>query len=105
MLMPARCTGARRNSIGSRDNYFYGGIIERDAAERCLGEAVAVSRQQDAKFLELRASVKSRSGSGVTMAKRAEARALLVPVYEWFTEGFDTPDLQKAKALLEDLRR
>ena len=35
--------------------------------------------------------------------KQAEARALLAPVYGWFTEGFDTPDLQEAKALLEKL--
>jgi predicted ATPase len=35
--------------------------------------------------------------------KRAEARRLLAPIYNWFTEGFDTPDLQEAKALLEDL--
>jgi hypothetical protein len=35
--------------------------------------------------------------------KRAEARELLAPIYSWFTEGFDTPDLQEAKALLEDL--
>ena len=35
--------------------------------------------------------------------KRAAARELLAPIYGWFTEGFDTPDLQEAKALLEDL--
>jgi len=35
--------------------------------------------------------------------KQAEARALLAPVYDWFTEGFDTADLQEAKALLEEL--
>ena len=37
--------------------------------------------------------------------KRTEAHELLAPIYGWFTEGFDTADLQEAKALLEELSR
>jgi predicted ATPase len=68
-------------------------------AEACFERALAVSRAQKAKSLELRACMslgKLRAGAG----KTAEAHALLKPVYDWFTEGFDTPDLVDAKTLL-----
>jgi hypothetical protein len=42
-------------------------------------------------------------GAAEQQGKRAEARALLTPIYSWFTEGFDTADLQDAKVLLEEL--
>ena len=59
-----------------------------------------VARRQQAKSLELRAAM-SLSRLWQQQGKRAEARALLAPIYGWFTEGFDTADLQEAKALLE----
>ena len=61
-----------------------------------------MARRQQAKSLELRA-VTSLSRLWQHQGKRAEARQLLEEIYGWFTEGFDTPDLQEARALLETL--
>jgi predicted ATPase len=71
-------------------------------AERCFHHALAVARQQQARALELRA-VLSLSRLWQRQGKGADARALLADVYGWFTEGFDTADLQEAKALLQEL--
>ena len=71
-------------------------------AEACLQQALTIARRQEAKSLELRAAM-SLSRLWQQQGKRTEARALLAPVYGWFTEGFDTADLQEAKALLEEL--
>jgi predicted ATPase len=73
---------------------------EQHEAEACLQHALDVARQQQAKSLELRAAI-SLSRLWQRQGKRAEARALLTEVYDWFTEGVDTVDLQEAKALLE----
>jgi predicted ATPase len=67
-----------------------------------LRRALDVARHQEAMPLELRAAV-SLSRLWQQQGKRAEARELLASVYSWFTEGFDTADLQEAKALLEAL--
>jgi adenylate cyclase len=77
-----------------------------DTAEAALGfhTAIAVARRQQAKSFELRAAV-SLSQLWQQQGKYAEAHELLAPIYGWFTEGFDTADLQEAKALLEDLAR
>jgi predicted ATPase len=72
-------------------------------AEAWLQRALDVARRQEAKALELRAAM-SLSRLWQQQGKQAEARALLAPIYAWFTEGFDTPDLQEAKALLEELK-
>jgi predicted ATPase len=71
-------------------------------AEACLHQALAIARHQQAKAWELRAAM-SLARLWQQQGKRAEARALLAPIYGWFTEGFDTADLQEAKALLEEL--
>jgi predicted ATPase len=71
-------------------------------AEAWLQRALDVARRQQAKSLELRAAM-SLSRLWQQQGKQAEARALLAPVYGWFTEGFDTADLQEARALLEAL--
>jgi predicted ATPase len=71
-------------------------------AEACFQQAVAVARHQQAKSWELRA-VMSLARLWQHQGKRGEARELLAPVYGWFTEGFDTADLQDAKALLNEL--
>ena len=71
-------------------------------AEAWLQRALDVARRQEAKSLELRAAM-SLSRLWQQQGKRAEARALLAPIYGWFTEGFDTADLQEAKALLDTL--
>ena len=61
-----------------------------------------MARRQKAKSLELRAAA-SLSRLWQQQGKYTEAYDLLAPVYGWFTEGFDTPDLREARALLEDL--
>jgi predicted ATPase len=71
-------------------------------AEACFQRALDVSRHQQAKSLELRAAM-SLSRLWHRQGKRAEARELLAPIYGWFTEGFDTADLQEAKTLLAEL--
>ena len=71
-------------------------------AEAWLQRALDVARRQEAKSLELRAAM-SLSRLWQQQGKRQEAHDLLAPVYGWFTEGFDTADLQDAKALLDDL--
>jgi predicted ATPase len=71
-------------------------------AETWLQRALDVARRQEAKSLELRAAM-SLSRLWQQQGKRAEARDLLAPVYNWFTEGFDTADLQEVKALLDEL--
>ncbi len=71
-------------------------------AETCFQQALAVARRQRAKSWELRAAM-SLSRLWQCQGKRDEARELLAPVYGWFTEGFDTADLQEAKTLLEEL--
>jgi predicted ATPase len=70
--------------------------------ETCFQEALDVSRRQQAKSLELRATT-SLSRLWQQQGRRVEARELLAAVFQWFTEGFDTTDLQEAQALLEEL--
>jgi predicted ATPase len=72
------------------------------AAEQSLLEGVAVAGRQNSKFLEIRAAI-SLARLWRDQGKRTEARDLLAPIYGWFTEGFDTPVLQDAKALLDQL--
>jgi predicted ATPase len=75
----------------------------RADAEASYNQAMAVARCQQAKSLELRAATSlARLWQG--QRKHAEARELLEPVYDWFTEGFDTPDLIEAKELLNALK-
>jgi predicted ATPase len=71
-------------------------------AETCFHKALALARHQQAKSLELRAAL-PLARLWQQQGKRAAARELLAPVYGWFTEGFDTVDLQEARMLLEDL--
>jgi predicted ATPase len=71
-------------------------------AEACFQQALAVARRQQARSWELRAAM-SLSRLWQQQGKRAEARELLAPIYRWFTEGFDTPDLQEAKTLLKEV--
>ena len=71
-------------------------------AETWFHQALDIARQQQAKSLELRAAM-SLSRLWQQQDKRTEAYQLLAPIYGWFTEGFDTADLQEAKVLLETL--
>ena len=72
-------------------------------AETCFHHAIAIARSHQAKSFELRTAI-SLARLWQQQGKRQEAQELLAPVYHWFTEGFDTADLQAAKALLEALR-
>jgi predicted ATPase len=74
---------------------------EAPQAEACFQQALAIARRQQARSLELRAAM-SLARLWQQQGKRAEARELLAPIYGWFTEGFDTADLQEAKALLDE---
>jgi predicted ATPase len=71
-------------------------------AEECFQQALLVARHQQAKSLELRAAI-SLSWLWQHQGKRAAAYDLLAPVYGWFTEGFDSADIQEAKVLIEAL--
>ena len=71
-------------------------------AEVCFQHALAIARRQQAKSWELRAAT-SLARLWQQQGRHAEARALLAPVYGWFTEGFDTRDLVEANALLHEL--
>ena len=77
-------------------------ISDEQQAETCFHQALASARRQQAKSLELRAAM-SLSRLWQQQGKRHEARELLAPIYGWFTEGFDTADLQEAKSLLDEL--
>ena len=71
-------------------------------AEDCYQHALAVPRKQQAKYWELRASM-GLARLWRDQGKRSEARDLLASIYGWFTEGLDTPVLEEAKALLDEL--
>ena len=113
-----RCTGEARAIIGTSKETWFEAEINRVAgeivlrspnrdpenAEACFERALTVARKQQAKSLELRAAM--------SMARRLRdqdrchaAITLLLPIYEWFSEGFDTVDLKGAKALLAELRQ
>jgi predicted ATPase len=73
-----------------------------EAAEELYCKALGIAREQEAKLWELRA-VTSLARLRRDQGRHCEARDLLTPVYGWFTEGFDTPDLKEAKVLLDSL--
>jgi predicted ATPase len=72
------------------------------AAETAIEQVIAVARRQNAKSWELRAAT-SLARLRRQQDRPQEAVALLAPVYAWFTEGFDTADLQAARTLLDTL--
>jgi predicted ATPase len=74
---------------------------EREA-EECFLKAIEIARKQQAKSLELRATM-SLARLWQQQGKQHAARNTLSEIYSWFTEGFDTKDLQEAKKLLEEL--
>ena len=111
-----RCIGEAKSTVETTDErwcvaevYRVTGEIalmapKRDAlkAETHFERALAVARTQQAKSWEIRATM-SMARLWRDQGKVQQARELLVPVYGWFTEGFDTLDLKEAKALLEEL--
>jgi predicted ATPase len=96
-------TASRGTARGAKADVEATGRSPRQTeAETCFRQALAIARRQQAKSLELRAAM-SLSRLWQHQGKHEEARRLLAPIYSWFTEGFDTADLQEAKALLEEL--
>jgi predicted ATPase/class 3 adenylate cyclase len=105
-LATAQATGER---WGEAELYRLRGVLllrqtgtQHEEGETWLRRALDVARRQEAKALELRTAV-SLSRLWQQQGKRTEAYELLTPIYGWFTEGFDTADLQEAKALLKAL--
>jgi predicted ATPase len=97
------------NATGKREIYRLRGVLllrqpgtPQAEVEAWLQRALDVAHRQEAKSLELRAAM-SLARLWQQQGKRADAHALLAPIYAWFTEGFDTADLQEAKALLKAL--
>jgi class 3 adenylate cyclase/tetratricopeptide (TPR) repeat protein/ABC-type transport system involved in cytochrome c biogenesis ATPase subunit len=79
--------------------------LRRGASEEaavCFGQALDVARRQQARSLELRAAT-NLARLWADLGERQKARDLLAPIYDWYTEGFDTADLKDAKALLDEL--
>ncbi len=70
--------------------------------ERCYLRAMEIAREQDAKWWELRAATRL-AAIRQDQGRDREARDVLAPVYGWFTEGFNTPDLVEARLLLDRL--
>lgn len=99
-------TGERAYEVGL--HLLKGSLLLRSGnqkvaeAEECFRQALDVARHQEAKSLELQAAI-SLARLWRQQGKRAEAHKLLAEVYNWFTEGFDTKDLQEAKELLDEL--
>jgi predicted ATPase len=101
-------------AVDQHENHFYEAEIHRlkgelllkqddskaAEAQRCLEQAIEVARRQSAKSLELRATT-SLARLFHDTGRRDKARTMLAEIYNWFTEGFDTADLQDARALLE----
>jgi hypothetical protein len=93
--------GSRRSYTGRKANCSCGYAIP--TPPRCsIAKALSIAEEQGAKLWELRAAA-SLARLRRDQGSHAEARDLLAPVYGWFTEGFDTPDLKEAKALLDAL--
>ena len=94
-----------KKTLSSVDVHRSSFIVHRSAeaeAEECFWRAIEIARRQSAKSLELRA-VMSLSLLWQYQGKKEEARQMLAEIYGWFTEGFDTADLQEARVLLEEL--
>jgi tetratricopeptide (TPR) repeat protein len=97
-----RLAGELLQQIGMRRRAAYDTQVLPESPEACFLQALAIARRQHARSLELRAAI-SLGHLWRGQGQRAAAHQLLLEVYSWFTEGFDTADLQAAQALLTDL--
>jgi len=97
-----RLTGELLQQIGMRRRASYDTQVLPESPEACFLQALVIAQRQHAKSLELRAAI-SLGHLWQRQGQCAAARQLLLEVYSWFTEGFDTADLQAAQALLADL--
>ena len=103
LVTPMGCIRGKQSYTGSGGSFCSRVLQTRhSAAETWFQQALDVACHRQAKSLALRAAM-SLSQLWQRQGKRGEARKLLTEIYGWFTEGFDTADLQEAKALLEEL--
>jgi predicted ATPase len=101
-----KTTGGRRSEAefyGIKGELLWHAGYRPEDAEACLHHALALARRQQAKSRELRMALRL-SRLWQHQDRCAKAYQLLAPLYGWFTEGFDTADLQEARALLAVLR-
>ncbi|MGE0827413.1 MAG: hypothetical protein AB7P18_35480, partial [Candidatus Binatia bacterium] len=103
LMQEGKKQGARRQEQGKKMETVPRSLNPGEA-EACFHKAIEIARQQQAKSWELRATT-SLARLCVQKGKQREARNLMSGIYYWFTEGFDTKDLQEAKKLLEELAR
>jgi tetratricopeptide (TPR) repeat protein len=87
-------------AVQRNDEHHYEAEVYRLKGELLLQQSAAQQGEAEAHFHQALGVARQRQQQG----KLAEAHQLLAEVYGWFTEGFDTPDLQEAKVLLEELR-
>jgi hypothetical protein len=104
---PRAACGRRARSVDISHRLRAEILLDTDSnaapeAEALFGQSLEIARRQEAKTFELRAAT-SLARLWQREGRRDAARALLAPVYAWFTEGFETRDPREAKALLEDL--
>jgi predicted ATPase len=110
-----RVVAEAKDLVARNDEHMWEGELDRlegelkaaqggstSEIEACFARAIAITRTQGAKSLELRAA-SSLAGLRCDQGRRHDARALLAPVLSWFTEGFETTDLRATKALLDQL--
>ena len=111
----ARCLiDDAEEAMGSGDRWFEAEVhrlrgelllsaADQHGAEACYQRALAVARGQSARLFELR-SASSLARLWRDQGRHDQARELLAPIFNWFTEGFDTADLVEAKTLMAELR-
>jgi len=97
-----RRNASRRPGHRRRSELLEQSAAQQGEAEESFQQALVIPHHQEAKSLKLRAAM-SLARLWQHQGKRVEARELLAPIYAWFTEGFDTADLQEAKAPLDEL--
>jgi predicted ATPase len=93
---------AVKELVADETTEMRGKFTDDYSPESCFLKAIEIARKQEARSLELRATM-SLSRLWASEGKRKEARAMLEKIFGWFTEGFDTADLQEARELLDDL--
>jgi predicted ATPase len=103
----AHCASYGEDYLAAEIDRLEGLLLQREDASlelvrEYLSSALSIARQQSARMLELRCTT-TLARALVERGDHREPHDLLAPAYAWFTEGFDTPDLKKAKALLDEL--
>ena len=108
--MPCRSSKGRgKRRLAAELNRHKGQLLLRqghsEVAEELYRKALSIAQEQGAKLWELRAAASLAPRLRRDQGRHAKARDLLAPIYGWFTESFDTPDLNEAKVLLDELRK